>query len=210
VIYYCNTSLKILPQFIWVAFHYLYPDLNHLAVHFLCTCTQIRTLDAWVPTHNICLTLSVPVVTIYTPVLTLKILHFVHVVYSHIPYGTHSKQWLFSYAEFIGLYNGGTLFSVRYEVNHHIQYINFSLERAKEHMFFLGFQYTSYRFRDLMVAYFRLIQNYTFHDSSLQRNRHTVTWSSAELEVIHVERWGQADVKHWKMVSTIKCISNDR
>lgn len=149
-------------------------------------------------------------VTIYTPALTLKIPHFAHLVYSHIPYGSHSKQWLFSYTEFIGLYNGSTLFSVRYVVNRHIQYINFSLQRAKEHMLFLGFQCISYRFRDLLLAYFRLIQNYTFHHSLLQHNAHTVTWSSAELKVIHVERWGQADVKHWKNVSTIKCISNDR
>ena len=104
---------------------------------------------------------------VHTPALILKILHFVHVVYSHIPYGSHSKQW-FSYAEFIGFYNGSTLFSVRCELNRHIQYVNFCLQRAKEHMFFLGFQCTSYRFRDLIFIYFRLIQNYTFHHSSLQ------------------------------------------
>ena len=67
---------------------------------------------------------------------------------------THSI-W-FPHTEFIGLYNGSTLFSVRFVVNCHIQYINFSLQRAKEHMFFLGFQCTSYRFRDLILAYFRL------------------------------------------------------
>jgi hypothetical protein len=147
---------------------------------------------------------------LYTPALTQKILHFVHTVYSHIQYGTHSKQWLFLDAEFIGLFNGSALFTVRYKVNCHILYINFSLQRAKEQMFFLGFQSTSHRFRDLILAHFRLIQNYTFHHSSLQHKPHIVTWSSAELGVIHVERWGQAEIKHWKTVSTMKCISSDK
>jgi hypothetical protein len=135
----------------------------------------------------------------YTPALTQKILHFVHVVYSHIQYGTHSKQWLFSDAEFIGLFNGSTLFAVKYEVNCHILYINFSLWRAKEQMFFLGFQSTSYRFRDLILAYFKLIQYYTFHHSSLQHNPHIVTWSSAKLGVIHDSCWEVGPSWHEKL-----------
>lgn len=56
--------------------------------------------------------------------------------------------------------------------------------KGLKNMFFLGFQCTSYRFIYLILACFRLIQNYTFHHSSLQHNPHTVTWSSTELEVV--------------------------